>query len=123
MHGAGRVRRGRRPCRAVRRTAFDDGRWRDLAPKERKGILLHWAELIRADAEELALLDTLEMGKPITRVAAGGRVQGRGDHRVVRRGHDKTYDEIAPTSGDALALITREPLGVVGAVVPWNYAC
>ncbi|MGW1045572.1 aldehyde dehydrogenase [Streptomyces sp. NPDC002547] len=110
--------------RAVRsaRTAFDDGRWRDLAPKERKGILLHWAELIRADAEELALLDTLEMGKPITESLRVDVSKAAETIAWYAEAIDKTYDEIAPTPGDALALITREPLGVVGAVVPWNYA-
>ncbi|WP_210593132.1 aldehyde dehydrogenase [Streptomyces sp. GESEQ-35] len=110
--------------RAVRsaRTAFDDGRWRDLAPKERKGVLLRWAELIRADAEELALLDTLEMGKPITESVRIDVDKTAETIAWYAETIDKTYDEVAPTPGDALALITREPLGVVGAVVPWNYA-
>ncbi|MBG0857727.1 aldehyde dehydrogenase [Streptomyces spinoverrucosus] len=110
--------------RAVRsaRTAFEDGRWRDLAPKERKRILLRWAELIRANAEELALLDTLEMGKPITESLRVDVAKTAETIAWYAEAVDKTYDEIAPTPGDALALITREPLGVVGAVVPWNYA-
>ncbi|HEV7980579.1 aldehyde dehydrogenase [Amycolatopsis sp.] len=110
--------------RAVRaaRTAFDDGRWRELPPKERKRIMLRWAELIRAHSEELALLDTLEMGKPITeslRVDAGGAADTIAWYAETI---DKRYDEVAPAPADALALITREPLGVIGAVVPWNYA-
>ncbi|MCQ4079249.1 aldehyde dehydrogenase [Streptomyces sp. RB6PN25] len=110
--------------RAVRaaRTAFDDGRWRDLPPKERKRILLRWAELILAHAEELALLDTLEMGKPITESVRIDVAKAAETIAWYAEAIDKTYDEIAPTPGDALALITREPLGVVGAVVPWNYA-
>ncbi|MGW0996845.1 aldehyde dehydrogenase [Streptomyces sp. NPDC002523] len=110
--------------RAVRsaRAAFEDGRWRDLAPKERKRILLRWAELIRANAEELALLDTLEMGKPITESLRVDVAKAAETIAWYAEAIDKTYDEIAPTPGDALALITREPLGVVGAVVPWNYA-
>ncbi|MEU4928132.1 aldehyde dehydrogenase [Streptomyces yokosukanensis] len=110
--------------RAVRcaRAAFEDGRWRDLAPKERKRILLRWAELIEANAEELALLDTLEMGKPITESLRVDVAKAAETIRWYAETVDKTYDEIAPTPGDALALITREPLGVVGAVVPWNYA-
>ncbi|MFG2971022.1 MULTISPECIES: aldehyde dehydrogenase [unclassified Streptomyces] len=110
--------------RAVRsaRAAFEDGRWRDLAPKERKRILLRWAELILANAEELALLDTLEMGKPITESVRIDVARTAETLAWYAETIDKTYDEVAPTPGDALALITREPLGVIGAVVPWNYA-
>ncbi|WP_328430061.1 aldehyde dehydrogenase [Streptomyces sp. NBC_00443] len=110
--------------RAVRsaRAAFEDGRWRDLAPRERKSVLLRWADLIRADAEKLALLDTLEMGKPITESVRIDVDKAAETIAWYAEAIDKTYDEVAPTPGDALALITREPLGVVGAVVPWNYA-
>ncbi|WP_055495402.1 aldehyde dehydrogenase [Streptomyces sp. TP-A0356] len=110
--------------RAVRsaRTAFEDGRWRDLPPKERKRILLRWAELIRANAEELALLDTLEMGKPVTESLRVDVAKAAETIAWYAETLDKTYDEVAPTPGDALAFITREPLGVVGVVVPWNYA-
>ncbi|MCU1684485.1 MAG: Aldehyde Dehydrogenase [Amycolatopsis sp.] len=104
------------------RAAFDDGRWRELSPKERKRIMLRWAELIRAHAEELALLDTLEMGKPIAeslRVDAGGTADTIAWYAEAI---DKSYGELAPAPPDALAMITREPLGVIGAVVPWNYA-
>ncbi|MFF7472138.1 aldehyde dehydrogenase family protein [Streptomyces sp. NPDC008092] len=110
--------------RAVRsaRAAFEDGRWRDLAPKERKRILLRWAGLVLANAGELALLDTLEMGKPITESVRVDVTRTAETIAWYAETVDKTYDEVAPTPGDALALITREPLGVVGAVVPWNYA-
>ncbi|MFI1564472.1 aldehyde dehydrogenase [Streptomyces sp. NPDC020490] len=110
--------------RAVRcaRAAFEDGRWRGLAPKERKRVLLRWAELVLRDAEELALLDTLEMGKPITESVRIDVVKAAETIAWYAEAIDKTYDEVAPTPGDALALITREPLGVVAAVVPWNYA-
>ncbi|GAA1982719.1 aldehyde dehydrogenase [Amycolatopsis minnesotensis] len=110
--------------RAVRaaRGSFEDGRWRDLPPKERKRILLRWAELIEENAEELALLDTLEMGKPISESLRVDVAKTAETIAWYAEAIDKTYDEIAPTPGDALALVTREPLGVVGAVVPWNYA-
>ncbi|MFJ5028468.1 aldehyde dehydrogenase [Streptomyces sp. NPDC088560] len=110
--------------RAVRsaRAAFEDGRWRDLAPKERKRVLLRWAELILANAEELALLDTLEMGKPITESLRVDVAKAAETIAWYAETIDKTYDEVAPTPGNALALVTREPLGVIGAVVPWNYA-
>lgn len=110
--------------RAVRaaREAFEDGRWRDLPPKERKRILVRWAELVEENAEELALLDTLEMGKPISEALRVDVAKTAETIAWYAEAIDKTYDEIAPTPGDALALVTREPLGVIGAVVPWNYA-
>lgn len=104
------------------RAAFDDGRWRDLAPRERKRVLLRWAESIMAHAEELALLDTLEMGKPIGEAMRVDVTKTAETIAWYAETIDKTYDEIAPTPDSALAWITREPLGVIGAVVPWNYA-
>ncbi|GHJ37129.1 aldehyde dehydrogenase [Streptomyces sp. TS71-3] len=104
------------------RAAFEDGRWRGLDPKERKRVLMRWADLIVEHAEELALLDTLEMGKPITESVRVDVVKTAETIRWYAETVDKTYDEVAPAPGDALALVTREPLGVVGAIVPWNYA-
>jgi acyl-CoA reductase-like NAD-dependent aldehyde dehydrogenase len=109
--------------RAVKaaRAAFEDGRWADQAPKARKRVLVRLAELIQKHANELALLETLDMGKPITH-ARNGDVRAVGECvRWYGEAIDKLYDEIAPTPKTALALITREPLGVVGAVVPWNF--
>ncbi|WP_284749009.1 aldehyde dehydrogenase family protein [Amycolatopsis sp. RTGN1] len=110
--------------RAVRaaRESFEDGRWRDLPPRERKRILLRWAELVTAHTAELALLDTLEMGKPISESQRVDVAKTAETIAWYAETIDKTYDEVAPAPGDALAWITREPLGVVGAVVPWNYA-
>jgi acyl-CoA reductase-like NAD-dependent aldehyde dehydrogenase len=103
------------------RAAFDDGRWARRAPAQRKKVLLAWAERVLAAKEELALLETLDMGKPIryslaVDVPAAARCIAWYAEAV-----DKIYDEIAPTAHSALALITREPMGVIGAVVPWNY--
>lgn len=110
--------------RAVRaaRESFEDGRWRGLPPRERKRILLRWADAITAHTAELALLDTLEMGKPISESQRVDVAKTAETIAWYAETIDKTYDELAPTGGDALAWITREPLGVVGAVVPWNYA-
>ena len=101
--------------------AFEDGRWRELNPRDKKDIMLRWAELIREHKEELALLETLDVGKPISDSL---NVDVAGAARTVQwyaETIDKTYDEIAPAPRNALALITREPLGVIGAIVPWNY--
>ena len=109
--------------RAVKaaRAAFEAGVWADQAPKARKRILVRFAELIQKHANELALLETLDMGKPILN-ARNGDVRAVAECvRWYGEAVDKVYDEIAPTPKTALALITREPLGVVGAVVPWNF--
>ncbi len=109
--------------RAVRaaRAAFDDGRWSRRAPAERKEVLLRLAALIRANIPELALLDTLDMGKPI---AESSTIDAPGSAHFFQwhaEAIDKLYDQIAPTGPGDLALIRREPLGVIGAVVPWNF--
>jgi acyl-CoA reductase-like NAD-dependent aldehyde dehydrogenase len=106
---------------ASARAAFDDKRWCGQAPAARKKVLQRFAEKILAAKDELALLETLDMGKPIqysraVDVPAAARCIGWYGEAI-----DKVYDEIAPTGANALALITREPMGVIGAVVPWNY--
>jgi 4-guanidinobutyraldehyde dehydrogenase/NAD-dependent aldehyde dehydrogenase len=103
------------------RAAFRKGSWAHLAPAKRKKILLRFADLIREHGEELALLETLDMGKPITDSL---KVDVPGAARCLQwyaEAIDKVYDQVAPTGPGALALITREPLGVVGAIVPWNF--
>lgn len=109
--------------RAVRaaRAAFEDGRWSRKAPAERKEVLLRLAALIRANVPELALLDTLDMGKPI---AESSTIDAPGSAHFFQwhaEAIDKLYDEIAPTGPGDIAMIRREALGVVGAVVPWNF--
>ncbi len=106
---------------ASARAAFADARWAGKAPAARKKVLQRFAEKILAARDELALLETLDMGKPIqyslaVDVGATARTIAWYAEAV-----DKIYDEIAPTAASALALITREPMGVIGVVVPWNY--
>jgi gamma-glutamyl-gamma-aminobutyraldehyde dehydrogenase len=106
---------------ASARRAFNDGRWSGKTPAERKEVLLKLAALIRDNVPELALLDTLDMGKPITdstTIDAPGSAHFFQWHAEAI---DKLYDEIAPTGGGNLAMIRRMPLGVIGAVVPWNF--
>ncbi|MCL1593873.1 MAG: aldehyde dehydrogenase [Actinomycetia bacterium] len=103
------------------RTAFADGRWSNLAPRDRGQVLIKLAELIEEHGEELQLLETLDVGKPIRysrRVDVG---QAASTYAWYGEATDKLYDEIAPTGPEALGLITREPVGVVGAVTPWNF--
>ncbi|NIA68992.1 aldehyde dehydrogenase [Pelagibius litoralis] len=109
--------------RAVKaaRAAFEDGRWRNMHPAKRKKVLQRWADLIDAHTTELALLETLDMGKPI---GDSTRIDIPGVANCIRwygEAIDKMYDEIAPTGPDAVAMMVREPVGVVAAVVPWNF--
>jgi gamma-glutamyl-gamma-aminobutyraldehyde dehydrogenase len=103
------------------RTAFEDGRWSRTAPAERKAVLIAWADLITAHREELAVLQTLEMGKP---AHESWTIDLRSVANTIRwngEAIDKILDEIPHTEPNSLALITREPAGVVGAIVPWNF--
>lgn len=103
------------------RRAFEDGRWRDLAPGQRKKVLLKFADLIEQHATELALLETLDMGKPISDSSRIDIPAAANCIRWYGEAVDKIYDEIAPTPANSVAMITREPMGVIGAVVPWNF--
>jgi len=106
---------------ASARAAFEDRRWAGKAPGERKKILVRFADLILANRDQLALLETLDMGKPI-RYSRGVDVPAAQNCiRWYGEAIDKVYDQVAPTAQSSLALITREPVGVVAAIVPWNY--
>ena len=106
---------------AAARAAFEDRRWAGLSPRDRKTTLIRFADLVLANREELALLETLDMGKPIS-ASMSTDVPGTANTlRWYGEAIDKVYDEIAPTNDTTLALITREPTGVVAAIVPWNY--
>ena len=103
------------------RTAFNARIWVGKTPRERKQIMIKFADLIIANREELALLETLDMGKPITASLNVDVNSAANSLRWFGEAIDKVYDEIAPTADHTLAMITREPIGVVGAIVPWNY--
>ena len=106
---------------ASARATFEDGRWASKPPAVRKRLLLRFADKILAARDELALLETLDMGKPIQHSLS---VDVPSTARCIAwyaEAVDKIYDQIAPTGRQALALITREPMGVIGAIVPWNY--
>lgn len=103
------------------RATFESGVWSRLKPVERKKIMIRFADLMDAHAEELALLETLDMGKPI---GFSLSVDVAGASRAIRwsgEAIDKIYDEVAATPHDELGLVTREPVGVVAAIVPWNF--
>ena len=103
------------------RTAFDDRRWSDQTPADRKRVLLKLAELMRANKEELALLEALDVGKPIRDTMAVDVPSAAKTIQWYAETIDKVYGEVGPTGPDAVSLVTREPIGVVAAIVPWNY--
>lgn len=103
------------------RAAFEDGRWAGKSPAQRKKILQRFSEKILAAKDELGLLETLDMGKPIQYSLAVDVTACARCIAWYAEAVDKIYDEIAPTAASALALVTREPMGVIGVIVPWNY--
>ncbi|MFG2810209.1 aldehyde dehydrogenase [Streptomyces massasporeus] len=106
---------------AAARRAFDTGPWPRLAPAERGRALLRLADLLEERREELALTVSLEMGKPISDAYGIELRAVINTFRWYGQLADKLTDESPHTAPDALALVTREPAGVVGAVVPWNF--
>lgn len=103
------------------RASFESGVWRHKEPLERKKVMLRWAELIRAHGEELAMLETLDVGKPVmASLTVDVRLCADGIQYYAEM-IDKMYDEIAPTGPKARALVRKVPLGVIGAITPWNY--
>jgi len=106
---------------ASARAAFRRGSWSQQEPRARKRVLLRLADLMLANKDELALLETLDTGKPIGDSLAVDIPAAANCIRWYAEAVDKIYDEVAPTGPRALATITREPMGVVGAIVPWNF--
>jgi len=109
--------------RAVKaaRTAFEAGRWSRMPPQGRKKILLRFADLIERNLEELALLETLDSGKPITDALSTDLPDTIETLRWHAEATDKLYDQVSPAPHDVVSMIVREPIGVVGAVIPWNF--
>jgi gamma-glutamyl-gamma-aminobutyraldehyde dehydrogenase/4-guanidinobutyraldehyde dehydrogenase/NAD-dependent aldehyde dehydrogenase len=103
------------------RAAFDSGAWSRLAPKKRKQVLLRLAALMEEHADELALLETIDMGKPIRDAQRVDVPLAAECIAYYGEAVDKVYDEVAPTDPSSVVMVVREPVGVVGAVVPWNF--
>jgi gamma-glutamyl-gamma-aminobutyraldehyde dehydrogenase len=106
---------------AAARRAFDDGRWSDMAPAARKKILLKWADLIETHAVELAVLGVRDNGTEIGMALKAEPGSAAATVRYYAEAIDKLHGEIAPTDPAFLGLVHREPAGVVGAIVPWNF--
>lgn len=103
------------------RASFKSGEWSGLAPAERKRVMLAWADLLTEHAEELAALDCIDAGKPITECLNTDLPATLDTFRWYAEAVDKCYGRISPTGSEALGLIVKEPIGVVGAVLPWNF--
>ncbi|WP_027857674.1 aldehyde dehydrogenase [Marinobacterium jannaschii] len=103
------------------RDAFEDGRWSKLHPSERKAVLIKLCKLIQRNARELAVLESIDSGKPIRdceTIDIPEVIHTLSWHAELI---DKIYDQTAPVGNDAVAMVVREPVGVVGAVLPWNF--
>jgi gamma-glutamyl-gamma-aminobutyraldehyde dehydrogenase len=103
------------------RRSFESGAWSEAAPRHRKKVLLKFAQLIEQHGDELALLESLDMGKPVSDARAVDVAATIRCMAWTGEALDKVYGEVAPTGPGELGLVTREPLGVVGAIVPWNF--
>ncbi|WP_323785475.1 aldehyde dehydrogenase [Thalassovita sp.] len=106
---------------ASARKAFESGVWSGLHPTARKAILLKLADLIDENTTELAVMEALDAGKPITDCVEIDIPETANCIRWHAEAQDKLYDQIAPSAPDAVGLIVREPIGVVAAVLPWNF--
>jgi 4-guanidinobutyraldehyde dehydrogenase/NAD-dependent aldehyde dehydrogenase len=109
-----------RAVRAARR-AFDGGAWSGSAPEARRRVLLRLADLMEARLADLALLESLDVGKPIRDTLAVDVNSAAKTIQWYAETIDKVYGDVGPTGPDALSFVTREPIGVVAAIVPWNY--
>ena len=106
---------------SVARDAFEDGRWSRQPPAARKKVMLRWAELIEAEALALAVMGVRENGTEIGMAFKAEAGSAAATIRYYAEAIDKQYGEIAPTAENVLGLVHREPVGVVGAIVPWNF--
>lgn len=103
------------------RAAFDDGRWANQPPAARKKVMLRWAELIEKHALELAVLGVRDNGTEIGMAMNAEPSSAANTIRYYAEALDKIYGEIAPTPDGILGMVHKEPVGVVGAIIPWNF--
>ena len=105
----------------IARKTFEQGSWSKSDPSHRKKVLLKFADLLETHQLELALLDTIDVGKTINDTFNADVPASVDNIRWYAELIDKVYDDIAPTPQNFIGMITKEPIGVVGAIVPWNY--
>lgn len=105
----------------IARETFEEGCWSGLSPQERRQVMLRWAQLIEKHSEELAALDCVDAGKPITECLNTDLPATVETFYWYAEAIDKLFGKIAPTGRQEMGLIVHEPIGVVGAVLPWNF--
>lgn len=106
---------------AAARNAFDSGIWSRMAPRERKEVLFKFADLIKKNSLELAVMESLDSGRPIYDTLQGDLPDSVECFRFAAEAIDKLNDEITPTDSGAVNLVIREPIGVCAAILPWNF--
>ena len=106
---------------AKAREAFDQGRWCRLHPSERKDILIKLCKLLTRNQKELAVMESLESGKPIRDCVQIDLPETIHTIKWHAELIDKIYDQTTPSGDNALSIITREPIGVAAAILPWNF--
>ncbi|MEM7091923.1 MAG: aldehyde dehydrogenase [Actinomycetota bacterium] len=106
---------------AAARAAVDDGPWGAMAPADRRRLMIRYANLIDANTAELATLESLEGGKPIADTSTIDLPETVEAIRWHAEAADKIYDQISPSGPGVVSMVEREPLGVIGAVLPWNF--
>lgn len=103
------------------RRVFEAGSWRKQHYREKKRVLFKLAELMERDIEILAVLESLDVGKPISNALNGDVPNAIRSLRYYAEALDKVYGEVAPEAPDRFSFVLHEPLGVIGAIVPWNF--
>ena len=106
---------------AKARAAFDQGHWSKMHPSARKDVLIRLCKLMTRHRRELAVMESLESGKPILDCETIDVPETIHCIKWHAEAVDKIYDQTSPTGDDAISMIVREPIGVVGAVLPWNF--
>ncbi len=106
---------------ALAKSAWDDGRWRHMLPRQRMAIFARFADLVEAHAHEFALLESLAMGKPVTDALSIDIPETVVTIRYFGECIDKVAGVVSNSAHDAVHMVSREPLGVVGAISAWNY--
>ena len=103
------------------REAFEQGAWRNMHPTQRKEVLIRLAKLMTRNRRELAVMESLEAGKPIRDCETIDVPEAIACIKWHAEAIDKIYDQTGPAGDDAISMIVREPVGVVAAILPWNF--
>ena len=103
------------------RRAFRSGAWSKMSPRDRMDVMFRAASLINEHADEFAILDCLDMGKPISELIGGDIPFSAHTFQYFGETIDKIEGAVTSTAASALHMIVREPLGVVACITPWNY--